>query len=231
MRKNAIVTGASGNLGKAVVKKLLNADYNVIGTVLSDKTNDENEKHPNFEKYTLDLNDQKATEAFIHYTSKKFEHIHFSALLVGGFGMNHFEDTTLDEIHKMFRLNFESSFLISQQIYRQLKKQNNGGKILFVGAKPALEKGASSGLTAYALSKTLVTKLAEHINSEGATHNISASVIVPSIIDTPENRKAMPDADFSQWVSPDQIASACLFVADDASTPLRDIVLKVYGQS
>lgn len=229
--KNAIVTGAAGNLGKAIIRKLLQTNYNVIGTVRTEQAIDEFEDHPNFEKYTLDLNDQKATEAFVHYTANKLHHIHFSALLVGGFGMNKIEDTSLEEIHKMFQLNFETAFISAQQIYKQLLKQTERGKILFIGAKPAVEKGASEGLTAYALSKSLVIKLAEHINTEGAKHNISASVIVPSVIDTPENRDAMPDADFSAWVTPNQIAEASLFIAENASNPIRDITLKVYGQS
>lgn len=229
MKKNAIVTGAAGNLGKAVCSKLLEANYRVIGTVLSGENCEMNESHPDFEKYTLDVTDQKATNEFIHYITHKLGDIHFSALLVGGFGMKGFEETSLDDIHKMMRLNFETAFICSQAIFKKMKLQSTGGKIMFVGAKPAIEKGASKGVTAYTLSKSLVIKLAEHINTEGADHQVRASVIIPSIINTPQNREAMPDADFSKWVTPEQIAEVSLFLAKQPSSLLQDVVLKVYG--
>lgn len=229
MKKNAIVTGAAGNLGRAIVRKLLEADYRVMGTALSGEDCRENEQHPNFEKYTLDVTDQNATKDFIHYMVHKWGEIHFSALLVGGFGMSSFEQTSLEDLHKMMKLNFESAFISSLAIYSQMKQQTHGGKIMFVGAKPAIEKGASKGVTAYALSKSMVIKLAEHINAEGADHQIRASVIVPSIIDTPQNRKAMPDADFNKWVTPEHIAEVSLFLANQPSNLLQDVVLKVYG--
>ncbi len=231
MKKNAIVTGANGNLGKAIVRGLLQADYRVIGTVRHDDVGSENEGYPNYEKYTLDVGNQKATETFIHYVTHKFGDIHFSALLVGGFGMNAFEDTTLDDLHQMITLNFETAFISSQAIFRQMKTQAEGGTIMLIGAKPALEKGASKGMTAYSLSKSLVIKLAEHISAEGAAHQVRASVVVPSVIDTPQNREAMPDANYNEWVSPEQIAEISVFLANQPATLLQDVVIKIYGES
>lgn len=231
MKKNAVVTGAAGNLGKAVVHKLLEAGYGVIGTISPGKDDPEKVSHPDFESYPLDVTDQKATKDFIHYTVAKMSEIHFSALLVGGFEMNSFEDTSLEDVHRMIKLNFETAFISSQAIFKQMKQQASGGIILFVGAKPAIEKGASKGMTAYALSKSLIFKLAEHINAEGADYQVQASVIVPSVINTPQNRKSMPDADFSQWVTPEQIAESILFLANQPPGLMHEAVLKLYGNA
>ncbi|WPP51283.1 SDR family NAD(P)-dependent oxidoreductase [Catalinimonas niigatensis] len=231
MKKNAVVTGAAGNLGKAVVRKLLEAGYWVIGTISPGKDDPEQVSHPNFESYPLDVTDQKAINDFIHYTVAKMGQIHFSALLVGGFDMHSFEDTSLEDIHKMMKLNFETAFISSQTIFKQMKQQPTGGIILFVGAKPAIEKGASKGMTAYALSKSLIFKLAEHINTEGADYQVQASVIVPSVIDTPQNRKAMPNADFSQWITPEQIAESILFLANQPPRLMHETILKLYGNA
>jgi NAD(P)-dependent dehydrogenase (short-subunit alcohol dehydrogenase family) len=229
MNRTAIVTGAAGNMGKALVARLLEENYKVIGTALSGESCGEHEKHPQFSKFEIDVTNPEAVEGFIMQATDILSEINFAALLVGGFDMNSFENTSLDEIHKMFKLNFESAFVCSQALFRQMKKQPSGGKIVMIGAKPAIEKGASSGMTAYALSKSLIFKLAENINAEGAEFGINASVVVPSVLDTPPNRNAMPDADFSKWVKPEDIAEVMAFIASDASSSLRESVYKTYA--
>lgn len=231
MSKNAIVTGAAGNMGTEVVRQLLQDGFKVLGTVLQGEDCGENASNPSFYKHVADVTREEDCQQLVQEASRQLGEIHLAALLVGGFGMNAFEDTSLEDIHQMFKLNFESAFASAQAVYRQMKKQEKGGKIILVGAKPALEKRASAGLTAYALSKSLIFKLAEHINAEGKASNITASVIVPSVLDTPPNRNAMPDADFSQWVTPSDIARVVSFIASDASSTLRDPIYRVYADS
>jgi len=230
MSKNAIVTGSAGNMGTAVVGKLLKIGYRVVGTALPGENCGEYEANPDFFKYEADVTKPEECKDLVAQARQKYGDINFAALLVGGFGMQSFEDTSLEDIHKMFQLNFETAFLSSQAIYREMKQQN-GGKIVLIGAKPALEKGASAGVTAYALSKSLIFKLAEHINAEGAEHNITASVVVPSVLDTPPNRESMSEADFSKWVSPEEVADVVAFIASDASSAMRDAVYRVYAES
>jgi len=230
MSKNAIVTGAAGNMGTEVVNQLLQDGFKVLGTVLEGEKCGENESHPSFEKYVADVTREDSCKQLVAKGSSEMGEIHVAALLVGGFGMGNFEDTSLDDIYKMFKLNFESAFACAQAVYRQMQQQTSGGKIILIGAKPAIEKGASAGLTAYALSKSLIFQLADHINAEGKKSNITASVIVPSILDTHPNRSAMPEADFSQWVKPSDIAKVVSFIASEASSPLRDPIYKVYAE-
>jgi len=231
MSKNAIVTGAAGNMGTAVVEALLKDGFNVLGTALEGEVCGDHEQHPSFEKYIADVTDENQCQQLVNFASEKMGDIHVAALLVGGFGMSKFEDTSLEDIHHMFKLNFESAFASSRAVYQQMKKQATPGKIVLIGAKPALEKGASAGLTAYALSKSLIFKLAEHINAESGGDKITASVVVPSVLDTPPNREAMPDADFSDWVTPKDVAGVVSFIASDHSITLRDPVFRVYGNS
>jgi len=231
MSKNAIVTGAAGNMGKAVVQTLLKDGFNVLGTALEGDDCGNNEQHPSFEKYIADVTDENQCQQLVKYAREKIGEIQVAALLVGGFGMSKFEDTSLEDIHKMFKLNFESAFVSSKAVYKQVKKQSTPAKIILIGAKPALEKSASAGLTAYALSKSLIFKLAEHINAESGGDKITASVIVPSILDTPPNREAMPEAKYSDWVTPEDVARVVSFIASDGSKALRDPVFRVYGNA
>jgi short-subunit dehydrogenase len=104
-----------------------------------------------------------------------------------------------------------------------------GGKIVFIGARPALLPEAGHELLAYSLSKSLLFKLAEYLNAAAKGKNISATVIVPSTLDTAVNRKNMPGADPEKWVKPEQLADILEFIVSDKGNPLRETVLKVYN--
>lgn len=229
MGKIIIITGAAGNLGTAVVKNLLDNGSTVVGTVLPGEHCKVKEKNQNFEEYPLDVSDEKATHKFADYVVQKYRRIDFAALLVGGFAMGTLENTSLTDVRQMMHLNFETAFVTAQAIFKQMKNQKSGGHILFVGAKPALEVAAASQTLAYALSKNLVFHLADHINETGKKRKIKASVIVPSIIDTPANRQAMPQAHFKDWVTPEEIAGMVTFLVSEKSQSLRETILKVYG--
>jgi len=105
----------------------------------------------------------------------------------------------------------------------------NNGKIVFVGARPAIQASAGKNLIAYGLSKSLLFKLAEYLNAEAKGKNVTVSVVVPSTIDTEPNRKSMPDAHFEKWVKPEALAEVLEFMISDKGSVLREIVLKVYN--
>jgi NAD(P)-dependent dehydrogenase (short-subunit alcohol dehydrogenase family) len=116
-------------------------------------------------------------------------------------------------------------------LLRHFLSRPAGGRFILVGARPGLVSKAGKDFFAYSVSKSMVFKLAEMINAEGEGKNVSATVIVPSVIDTDANRKSMPDADFSDWVSPEQIAGAIAFYLSDESSAIREAVVKVYNRS
>ena len=102
---------------------------------------------------------------------------------------------------------------------------------VFVGARAALRAKDASKSLAYALSKSLIFKLAEALNATGADKNVTASVVVASTIDTPPNRKAMPNADFSTWVKSEDIAAAISHLCSDKADTWRENVLKIYNRA
>lgn len=93
-----------------------------------------------------------------------------------------------------------------------------------------MAKDANQSL-GYALSKSLLFKLADSLNEAGASNNVTASVIVPSTIDTPANREAMPKSDFTTWVKPEEIADAMARLCSAETNAWRETVVKIYGRS
>jgi NAD(P)-dependent dehydrogenase (short-subunit alcohol dehydrogenase family) len=109
--------------------------------------------------------------------------------------------------------------------------EKNNGKIVFVGARPALQASAGKSLIAYGLSKSLLFKLAEYLNAEAKGKNVTVTVVAPSTIDTEINRKSMPDADFDKWVKPEALAEVLEFLISEKGNVLRETVLKVYNNA
>jgi NAD(P)-dependent dehydrogenase (short-subunit alcohol dehydrogenase family) len=230
MKKNILITGAAGNLGKAAVEKFLAEGNRVIATVSPGKKLDYEVKGDVI-TYEADLTDEKAVELLITKVINNHQSIDAAVLLVGGFAAGNIEATDGALLKKMYTLNFETAYFVVRPVFQQMKKQKTGGRIMLIGSRPALIAKDGKGLLAYSLSKSLLFKLAEYLNAEGASHNIVTHVVVPSTIDTPINRKAMPDADFSNWVAPEEIASILAFISSDEGKSIREGVVKVYGNA
>jgi NAD(P)-dependent dehydrogenase (short-subunit alcohol dehydrogenase family) len=227
MEKTILITGAAGNLGKALVQYFLNAGATVIGTTLPHEKVDEFKENANFKHYVLDVTQEAAVRQFAK--SMEGVSIDAAALTVGGFAMGGFNDTTEADLDKMISLNFKSAYFLSKELLALMSKQQDGGRLFLLGARPALQPEAGKATVAYALSKSLVFSLAELLNAEGQKHNVVTSVLVPSILDTPDNRNAMPDADFDAWVKLEDVASVIDYAI--AASALREPVYKLYGKA
>ncbi len=231
MSKTIIVTGAAGTLGSAVVQHLLNQGHTVIGTVSPGKNNATLSAKKGYEQYELDVSVPSAVQGFIQHIARKYEVIDAAALLVGGFAMGNIRNSSLEDVQKMLKLNFETTYITAQAIFLQMEQQPSGGHIMMVGAKPALETAAGLESIGYTFSKSLVFTLADIINKSGKKQQVKATVIVPSILDTPSNRQSMPQANFDNWVKPEAAAEIIGFLVADQSAPLRDSVIKIYGNA
>ena len=228
MSKIAIVTGSAGNLGSAVTREMVKSGFQVVGTIEPGKEAPESSAQIIYKP--VDLMDPGATETFIHDIFQIYKRIDAVVCLVGGFAMDSAREADQDSIMKMITLNFFTALNTVQPVLSVLADQKERIPIILVGAKPVFDSGASKMTFSYTLSKSMVVKLAQLLNAD-PKNKANVSVIVPSIIDTPQNRIAMPDADFSDWVSPESIAEKIAFICDEGGKDLRDTVLKIYGNS
>ena len=223
--KTCIVTGASGNLGQAVVKKFLDEGFNVVGTVIENDPVPLNITNNNFKKQVLDLSNEKAVEDFINQQKK----LEVAVLTVGGFAMGKIADSKLADIKKQLALNFETAYAVARPVFLKMMEAKEG-RIFLIGSKPGLNSRYAKGMVGYSLAKSLIFRLAELMNDEAKGTNVVTSVIVPSTIDTPENRKSMPDADPKKWVKAEEIASAIYYYSTEGRV-IREPVIKTYNNS
>jgi NAD(P)-dependent dehydrogenase (short-subunit alcohol dehydrogenase family) len=209
----ALVTGGTGALGAAVVQRL-NADgASVHATWRSETERDAFvAAHGGSVPVTLhraDVTDAQSVAALFDETGP----VHILANVVGGFALAPLEETSPELWRKMLDLNATSAFLCSRAAVTGMRRAR-GGRIVNVAAQPALGRGAAS-MSAYAASKAAVLNLTYSLARELAPDGITVNAIVPSVIDTPANRAAMPDADRSTWLAPEEIAGVIAFLASD----------------
>ncbi len=198
--KTIVVTGFSGNLGHSVAAKFLEEGYTVCG---ADKVKTD---QPGIDTSMVDLVDEKAAEAWIKSVINNYHVIGVAVLTAGGFAMADIAGTSASAIAEQYKLNFETAYNVARPVFVQMMKQGSG-RIFLIGSRAGLHTGNSKGMIAYGLSKSLLFRLAELMNAEAAGTDVKIVVVVPSTIDTPQNRTAIPDADFSKWQTPDSIAA------------------------
>lgn len=228
--KNVLITGATGTLGHACVSEFISKGYHVIAILSPHKKLTFETTSPT-SVYNADLMNEVNTNEVIDQIIADHQSIDAALLLVGGFAMGNIEDADGSQLKKMIGLNFETAYYTGRKIFNQMKTQPNGGRLVFVGAKPAMDVKAAKSKVAYALSKTLIFKLSEILNEAGSQHGVVSTVLVPSIIDSEDNRKSMPEADPSKWVKADEIAEIVAFAISEKASTLREPVLKIYGDS
>ena len=224
--KTAIITGASGNMGQAIVKKFLREGYHVIGTAVANDPVPMEFDDANFEKVIVDLMSEEDSEKFVQTVIEKNKNIDVVVSTVGGFAMGSVAETKTADIFKQYKLNFETAYNIARPSFIQMIKQNSG-RIFLVGSRPGLDAKNGKGMVAYGLGKSLIFRLAELMNEEAKGQNVVTAVLVPSTIDTPQNRKAMPNGDANKWVKPEAIADTIYFYCADEATVLREPVIKL----
>lgn len=220
MKKTVLITGAGGNLGEAAVLKFLKEGFRVVALVSPGK------KLPykaegHITVIDVDLTNQVNTHKLIEELDGNLDAV---LLLAGGYMYGEFGDVTSEQIKKMISLNFDTAFHVAQPALKKMIRQNSG-RIVLVGAQPALNADAGQHATAYALSKSLVFQLAEILQAAGSSNHVSTSVLVPSILDTPQNREAMPNADFSKWTSLTDAADTLFYLATAAA--VRSAMVKM----
>jgi NADP-dependent 3-hydroxy acid dehydrogenase YdfG len=229
LKKTAIITGAGGNLGQAVAKKFVDEGYTVIGTIHA-KSTATNSPNNSFEEATIDLLNEESCQKFLKDVVEKQGKIDVAVLTAGGFTMGNIDSTTVGDIYKQYQLNFETTYNIARLIFIQMIQQNSG-RIFLIGSRQGLDASKKKGTVAYTLSKSPIFRLAEILNAEAKGKDVVTTVIVPSTIDTAQNRKSMPEADFNNWVKPSEIAGTIFFYSSDEAKSIREPVIKIYNKS
>jgi NAD(P)-dependent dehydrogenase (short-subunit alcohol dehydrogenase family) len=226
MKKVVLVTGAAGNLGQTTVDLFLKEGYTVIGTVSPGKKLTSNIANLFYEE--IDLRNEANTNKLVSKIANDHGRLDVAVLTVGGFAMgsieNAIENADGESLKRMMSLNFETAYYSARAAFLQMK--NNGfGRIIFIGSRPALEPDRGKHVVTYALSKSTLLNLAEILNEDGRKKNIKCHIVAPGTIDTPENRSAMPDANFSEWIKPEKLAG---MIFQLATTDGSQTVIKAY---
>lgn len=228
--QHVLITGASGNLGKALVNRFLASSNRVTAIVMPRDPVPLDNDSPLFSKYEADLGDEAFVERLVGQVIREHGDIQVAILTAGGFAMGDISSTSSSEILKQYRLNVETAYHTARPVFLHMK-QKGYGRIFMVGSRPGSDMGVSKGTVAYGLTKSLIFRLAEILNASADGANVVSTVIVPSIIDTPQNRASMPDADFSTWMNPDRMAEIVEFYSSPSADGLREPILNMFNKA
>jgi NAD(P)-dependent dehydrogenase (short-subunit alcohol dehydrogenase family) len=228
--KTIIITGANGNLGSAVTQEFLGKGYQVVATVMAENMIADLGTNERLDIRVVNLGNAAETNGLVQSVIDKYKMVDAALMLVGGFAMGTISATSVNDIDKQIDLNFKTAYHVTQPLFQHMMSNGNG-RLVFIGARPALEASQGKNLVAYGLSKSLLFKLAEYLNEEAKGKNVTATVVAPSTLDTPLNRKSMPDTDPAVWVKPSALAEILEFIVSDKNIPIRESVIKVYNNA
>ena len=228
MKNHILETGASGNLGKILVEELHNEGHFILATVNSEHDLAIFKHLPHVKTAVLDVSNPEMVNQFLK--ENEDSQLEAAVLLVGGFASGDIHKTDLEMLEKMYKLNFVTAFNVVKPLMSYFEKQEFG-QFIFVGSRPTLHPEEGKNVFAYSLSKGLIFNMAEIINVQGKKHNIRATMLVPSTIDTPQNRDSMPDANYDLWISPHAIGKAAAFILSETGKTLKEPIFKLYNNS
>lgn len=231
--KVVLVTGAAGNLGLAVAQGFYDAGARLVLVDLSVERL--RQAYGAWEAagrallLAVDLTRENSVAEMARQTESAYGRVDILANIAGGFLMGpRLHETAVNDWEFMIRLNAGSVFLTSRAIIPMMLAAGSG-KIVSVAARAAREGKAKMG--PYCASKAAVITLTESMAAEYKADHINVNCILPGTIDTPQNREAMPGADYSKWVRPGDLANVILFLASDAAVAVNGAAIPVYGES
>ncbi len=234
--KVAVITGATGALGRVVVKAFLDRGTRVVSTYRREEKQKELVDFIGGASGALisiktDVTNEADVQALFQKAVEKYGRVDILLNIVGAYkGGAEIANTKEEDWDSMMSVNLKSAFLCSKAALPHMIRQNYG-RIVNVASRTALEKRYRSKSGAYAVSKAGVVVLTETIAEEVKKYDINVNCILPSTIDTPSNRQVLPDADFSKWVTPEQIAKVLLFLVSEDSNTISGASIPVYGKA
>jgi len=224
--RTVILTGAAGNLGRAVANAFAEAGENLVLLDLKPGALPSSDRQL---YVATNLLDAQSVQSAVDQALQRFKRIDVLCNIAGGFRMGSpVHETSDKDWNFLLDINARTLLNMSRAVVPVMLKAG-GGKIVNIGAFAA-QKGAAQ-MGAYVASKSAVIRLTESMAAELREKNINVNCVLPTIIDTPENRAAMPKADPKRWVAPEDLARVIVFLASDAARAIHGAALPVTGLS
>lgn len=225
--RSVLVTGGAGGLGGAVLASFVEQGWRVVAPARSpDRAAG---GAPGVRWVRADLSDQADVEAAVAVAAERPDApLRAVVNLVGGYaggGLVH--ETPIDEFEAMLRVNLRPTYLVTAAALAHLG--TTGGSVVCVSSRAAVAPFA--GAAGYVTAKAAVLAFANTVAVEYADRGVRCNTVLPSVIDTPTNRAAQPDAEHSRWVTPAALATVITFLASDASAPLNGATIPAYGRA
>jgi NAD(P)-dependent dehydrogenase (short-subunit alcohol dehydrogenase family) len=228
---HVVVTGGTGALGAAVVERLLEAGAAMVHIPAHRAPDPAKSPLARHDRVRITAQIDLASEGAVRPFYQSLPSLWASIHTAGGFAASPITETSLTDFRQMMETNAVTSFLCCREAVRKMRSNpgGGGGRIVNVAARAALSP--AGGLSAYAASKAAVTNLTLSLSEELAADQIWVNAVLPSIMDTPANRAAMPKADFAKWPTVAEVAATIAFLASPQNAVTRGALVPVYGQS
>lgn len=220
---HVVVTGANGELGGAVARLFAARGAHCHLPVRSAATS---ASAPNARLRFVagvDLLEEGSVAAFYRDLPALWASIHCA----GGFAAKPFADTSVEDLQRQCAMNTTTSFVCAREAVRKLRAAGNGGRIVNVVARQALEPARGAGMIAYTMSKAAVAAMTRSLAEEVIGDRIAVNAIAPTTLDTPINRAAMPTADFTRWVKLEDAAQKILELASPGDITARGAIVAI----
>jgi len=224
--KAVLITGAKGGLGTFVTNAFLDAGAQVAG--ISRSIRDEDFPNSSFHAIAAELSSLDAARSAVNTAIQKLGRIdalvHLVGAFAGGASIPEIDDATFE---RMIDLNLRSAFHIVRATLPGMRAQGSG-RILAIGSKAAVESQPLSAC--YSASKAALVAFIRAVAAENRDRCISANIVLPGTMDTPVNRSASPEADYSKWVQPQQVAAMLVHLASDEGAQVNGAAIPIYGR-
>lgn len=231
--KVALVTGGTGGLGRAVTLALLHEGASVIASYIvkeeADALRDAVGPHAHLELLPLDATNEEECRTFVDGITARHGHLDILVNAIGGYaGGKPMWETDTKTYQLMLTLNLRAGHNLAKAVVPAMLRQKSGA-IVNIASKAAVDHAAGAG--AYAASKAAALALFDCLAQDVKGSGVRVNSVLPSIIDTEPNRKAMPNADFSKWPKPEEIAQVILFLCSAEAKLIHGAAIPVYGES
>jgi NAD(P)-dependent dehydrogenase (short-subunit alcohol dehydrogenase family) len=226
MTQTVLITGGTGGLGAAVTRRFLRDGWRVVVPWVAERELERVQEHERLALVKADLFDPAAVAHAVEVAGTDLRAV---VNLVGGFAQHgRVHETPIETFEEQLRLNLRAGYLVCRAALPPLLDAG-GGAIVCVSSRAALEP--FPGAAGYVVAKAAVLAFVDALDAEYRDDGVRVNAVLPSVIDTPANRAAMPDADHSRWVSGDQIAEVVHFLCSDRSAPVVGAHMPVYGRA